>query len=100
MNSKFSLFLSLLIAAGALGAGYYLSKRKAASPAASAEVPYGKTTSATVEEYCASKQASTGDYTPVAVRGCPPKASPDILADIEVVAEYRNCSGIALVRKK
>ncbi|MBI5242510.1 MAG: hypothetical protein HY922_02355 [Elusimicrobia bacterium] len=99
MNSKFSLFLSLLIASGALGAGYYLSKRKVKS-AAPADVPYGKTTSATVEEYCASRQASPRDYTPMAVRGCPPKAPSDIIAGIEVVAEYRNCSGIALIRKK
>ena len=98
MNSRFSLFLSVLLALSALLGGYCLSRKKISS-SAPAEIPFARTSALSVEEYCRSKQRSPEDYTAVAVRGCPPRAPADVAAGIEAVAEYRNCSGIGLIPK-
>ena len=98
MNSRFPLFLSMVLALSALLGGYYLSRKKS-SPSAQAEIPFSRTSALSVEDYCRSKRKSAEDYTAVAVRGCPPRAPADVAGSIEAVAEYRNCSGIGLIPK-
>jgi len=98
MSSRVSLLLSLAVAASALLGGYYLS-RKRISSAAPVEIPFTKTSALSVEDYCRSRGRSPQDYGAVAVRGCPPRAPVDVAARVEAVAEYRNCSGIALIAR-
>jgi|GEM_PF-5394141 len=101
-NSGTTLTLSLLVAGGAIGGGYYLSlKQKAVQSQAQAlvELPLARVSSSSLEDYCRDRHKAYSDYLAVPVRGCPPKAPAEVAGLIEVVVDYRQCAGTGLVPK-
>jgi hypothetical protein len=101
-SSGTTLTLSLLVAGGAIGGGYYLSLRQKAvqkQEQALVELPLAKVSSFSLEEYCRDRHKAFSDYVTVPVRGCPPKAPAEVAGIIEVVVDYRQCAGTGLVPK-
>ena len=99
-NSGCTITLSLLVAAGAIGGGYYLSRRQKverAKVSAGVELPLARVSSFSLDDYCRSRGKTASDYVSVPVRGCPPKAPAEVAGLIEAVVDYRNCSGTALI---
>ena len=91
--------LALLLAAGVVAGGWYLSRKKnAAGP--EPPIPFGKVTSYSAPDYSRSKGVPASSYEAFFVRGCPPKAPTDLLPLIEAVVDFRNCSGLALIPRK
>ena len=101
-SSGTTLTLSLLVAGGAIGGGYYLSlKQKAVRDKTEAlvELPLARVSSFSLEDYCRDRHKAYSDYLTVAVRGCPPKAPAEVAGLIEAVVDYRQCAGTGLVPK-
>ncbi len=99
-NSGCTITLSLLVAAGAIGGGWYLSQRQKAARgkvSAGVELPLARVSSYALDDYCRSRGKTSSDYVSVPVRGCPPKAPAEVAGLIEAVVDYRNCSGTALI---
>ncbi|MBI5239572.1 MAG: hypothetical protein HY926_03805 [Elusimicrobia bacterium] len=102
-NSGLTITLSLVVAGGAIGGGYYLSQRqKTARQTGSAgvELPLSRVSSYSLDDYCRSRGKTSADYLTAPVRGCPPKAPREVVVLIEAVVDYRNCSGTALIPKQ
>jgi hypothetical protein len=101
-NSGYTVSLSVLVAAGAIVSGYYLSQRQKrfqAQEDAQMEIPLAKVSSVSIDDYCRSRDKAEADYLVVPVRGCPPRAPAEAAPLIEVVVDYRQCAGIGLVPK-
>ena len=101
-NSGCTITLSLIVAAGAIGGGYYLSRRQKAERtkvSAGVSLPLARVSSFTMDEYCRSRGKTSADYEAVPVRGCPPRAQAEVAGLIEAVVDYRNCFGTALIPK-
>ena len=101
-SSGTTLTLSVLVAAGAIGGGYYLSQKQKArtqESAATMELPLSRVSSLSLDDYCRQNHKAYSDYLTVPVRGCPPRAPAEVAGLIEAVVDYRQCGGTGLVPK-
>ena len=118
-SSKLGLVLSILIAGGALLGGYQMARRERFEKAfpipaltevkhgrgpilqrwRRAKIPYDRIVAQSLDEYCLSRSAAASDYIIEEVRGCPPMLSVGSFPALEAVVDYRNCQGLALLRK-
>jgi hypothetical protein len=102
-NSGCTITVSLLVAAGAIGGGYYLSRKQKAERAkvsAGVELPLARVSSYSLDDYCRGRGKTSSDYLMVTVRGCPPQAPVEVADLVEAVVDYRNCSGTALIPRE